>query len=591
MIRSLCRYTRVAPHGAVRVRACSGSTASRDCIAVLTSSPAHGAASYRCNGASFAARLRQSSVSSALVNSVRSLSYVTNASNFETEVLQSQQAICLVYYINNTKCSAYLKSAEKLVDAINAETSGLDAAEGTVTPASASPVEAAEAGLTIETKDGAVSGQHADDAAPHSPASSPPSPASVASPKRLWLKLCTINADENRNLASAFSVERAKLPITYFVMQGTMVDKAVGHIAEGRLQGILEKFLEHYQKEMNVDLLARRSKDGASGAFGSPLPTAATADLLCGTSTGYLQNKMMNALVGADMIQLPEEAQQLDGIRRSLQEAKKKAHVELQELHKQLGMDTRRLTDAEMHAHYFSSPQFHALGVLSGLEALFLARSHATLGDVARTSVEWARRAVQKDFEPIQSDRVLRRVMVLVDVNLLRGELRTAATLAAQDANRLASTLASMDTDGLKNEQYHMALRDMQSFTEGQRQYCQEMLSIVDEHVDSRTLDGSEFPSAVMDQLFEMLKANLKLCRVKLPTSAATTALQQGQGAADKVMEDLLDGKTLDTTPKQVLTSQARVPQIRTVITSLVQLYSTDPKAQAARSRLSSLMY
>lgn len=410
-----------------------------------------------------------------------------------------------------------------------------------------------------------------------------------------WLKLCTINADENRNLASAFSVERAKLPITYFVMQGTIVDKVVGHIAEGRLQSILVKFLEHYQKELNVDLLARHSKGDATTKLGassaSPLPSAATADLLSGTSTTFLQDKMMNALVGADMIQLPEEAEKLDGIRKTLQEAKKKAHAELLELHKQLGMDIRRLTDAELHAHYFNSPQFHALAVISALEALYLARSYATLGDVARTNAEWARRAVHKDFEPVQGDPALRRVMALVDVNLVRGELRTAATLAAQDANRLRSTLASMDADDLSSEQHRTALREMETFIAGQSQYCLDMLRIMDEHVDSRTLEGSEFPSAVMDQLFEMLKANLKLSRTRLPTSEQKQQNSKTDEVEDKVMASLLDGKALDTTAKRVFTAQARVPQIRTVITSLVQLYPTDPKAQAARSRLSSLMY
>ncbi|KPA86896.1 putative mitochondrial hypothetical protein [Leptomonas pyrrhocoris] len=590
MIRSLCRYSCVLPHRVASVSsACGGSTVSRGrLLAVPSARWPQGAAAYRCSGISLAGHNDQPVALSALTSSTRRLSYVVNSSNFETEVIQSQQAICLVYYINSSNCAAYLKSAEKLVDAVNAETAGLEVADATVSAASAT--EAAEAGLTIETESGvAVTGPNSSDP------TSPPAPLA----KMQWLKLCTINADENRNLASAFSVERAKLPVTYFVMQGTIIDKVVGHVAAGRLESILVKFLEHYQKEMNVDLLARHSKAGTGGkpdASTSPLPSAATADLLRGTSTTYLQDKMMNALVGTDMIQLPEQAEQLDGIRRTLQEAKKKAHAELQELYKQLGMDIRRLTDAEMHAHYFNSSQFRALGVIAGLEALYLARSYATLGDVARANVDWARRAVQKDFAPIQGDPTLRRVMALVEVNLVRGELRTAATLAAQDANRLRSSLAAMDTDDVMNAQHHSALREMEMFIAGQSQYCLDMLRIMDEHVDSRTLDSSDFPSAVMDQLFEMLKTNLKLSRTKLPVSSAAAASakqqQQGQGAEDKVvMTDLLEGKELDTTAKRVFTAQARVPQIRALITSLVQLYPTDPAAQAARSRLSSLLY
>lgn len=594
MLRSLCR----SAHVALRVIAAgqhhvntTGSSSSNESSSSITSSASHVHAVRRCLYSSSLLHHRPLTTTSPLVTPTRHLSRVTNASNFETEVIQSQQAICLIYYISNSNCAAYLKSAEKLVDAINAETSGLDVPAAI----SASPADAAAAaGVIVDGVD-----RDASTASPHdtsSPSSSQANPS--ATPRKMqWLKLCIVNADENRNLASAFSVERAKLPITYFVMQGTIVDKVVGHIAESRLQSILIKFLEHYQKEMNVDLLARHNKASTGGASdsSSPLPSAATADLLSGTSTTFLQDKMMNALVGADMIQLPEEAEQLDGIRKTLQEAKKKAHAELQELHKQLGMDIRRLSDAELHAHYFNSTQFRALGVISGLEALYLARSYATLGDVARTNVDWARRAVQTDFAQIQGDPALRRVMALVDVNLVRGELRTAATLAAQDANRLQSTLASMDADDLQSAQHRTALREMQSFIEGQSQYCLDLLRIIDEHVDSRTLDSSEFPSAVMDQLFEMLKANQKLGRTRLPPSTTTQQQQQQQPsrkeAEDKVLVDLLEGKALDTTAKRVFTAQARVPQLRTVITSLVQLYPTDPKAQAARSRLSSFMH
>lgn len=503
----------------------------------------------------------------------------------------------MVYYISNSNCSAYLKSAEKLVDAINAETTGLDAPAAT--PAAPST------GLTVDV-DAGPDAQHNSTASLSASAlpssSSHADPQQRASPQKVqWLKLCTINADENRNLASAFSVERAKLPITYFVMQGTIVDKVVGHVAEGRLQSILVKFLEHYQKEMNVDLLARHGKAGADGkgdGASSPLPSAATADLLSGTSTTFLQDKMMNALVGADMIQLPEEAEQLDGIRRTLQEAKKKAHTELLELHKQLGMDIRRLTDAEMHAHYFNSSQFRALGVLSALEALYLARCYATLGDVPRTNVDWARQAVQSDFGAIQGDPALRRVMALVDVNVVRGELRMAATLAAQDANRLRGTLSAMDAGDLQRTAHRTALLEMERVIAGQSQYCLEMLRIIDEHVDSRTLDSNVFPSAVVDRLFELLKENQKMGRTRLPTSssaaaaaAAAGASEQRQDGEEKALVEVLDGKVLDTTAKKVLTAQARVPQICTMVTSLVQLYASDPKAQAARSRLSSLMY
>jgi thioredoxin-like negative regulator of GroEL len=586
MIRSLYHYTRAAPPGLAGGRACHGAALAGSTATSLTSS-ARRATPRRCwTSSSLHYSFASVVTPPVLWNTARHLSCVTNAANFETEVIQSQQAICLVYYISNSNCSAYLKSAEKLVDAINAETAGIDVPDTSLTPPSEADDVAEAAGFAVETKEANADPTQRNATSTKSQQATSAAQKGTKLNKLQWLKLCTINADENRNLASAFSVERAKLPTTYFVMQGTIVDKVVGHVAEGRLQSILVKFLEHYQKEMNVDLLARHGKGKGGGSSASPLPSAATADLLSGTATTFLQDKIMNTLVGADMIQLPEEAEQLDGIRKTLQEAKKKAHAELQELHKQLGMDIRRLTDAEMHAHYFNSSQFRALGVISGLEALYLARAYATLGDVARTNVEWARHAVLKDFEPIQGDPTLRRVMALVDANLVKGELRTAATLATQDANRLRSTLASMDADDLTTEQHRSALREMETFIAGQSQYCLDMLRIIDAHIDSRTLDGSEFPSAVMDELFTALKANQKLSRTRLPTASIPSAQRD-----DTLMVDLLEGKALDTTAKRVFTAQVRVPQIRTIITCLVQLYPSDPKAQAARSRLSSLMY
>ncbi|KAG5476160.1 hypothetical protein LSCM4_05119 [Leishmania orientalis] len=527
-----------------------------------------------------------------LCNATRCLSHVTNAANFETEVLQSQQAICLIYYIANSNCAAYLAVAEKLVDSMNAQTTGLDASASTSSRGS-DPAKVASPGLAVVVNATQVP-EAADGSASSLTSSSAPTPVRTEKPKKMeWLKLCTINADENRNLASAFSVQRAKLPITYFVMQGTIVDKVVGHVAEARLSSILIRFLAHYQKEMNIDLLARqKTSSGTSSASASPLPSAATADLLSGTSTTFLQDKIMNALVGADMIQLPEEAEKLDGLRRTLQEAKKKAHSELQELHKQLGMDRRRLTDSEMQAHYFNAPQFHALGVLCALEALYLARSHATLGDVARANVDWARRAVQKDFEAIQSDPALRRVLALVDANLVRGELRTAVMLAAQDANRLGSILAAMDTDDASSVQRRDALREMEALIAGQRQYCLDMLRIIDANIDTRTPDDIDFPSAVVDQLFELLKSNLKLSRTRLSQSSCAAGSHAPDASSDEVrMKDLADGKAVDSAAKRVMTAQARVPQVRTLIMCLLQLYSTDPKSQEARSRLASLMY
>ncbi|KAG5476437.1 hypothetical protein LSCM1_04142 [Leishmania martiniquensis] len=527
-----------------------------------------------------------------LSNAIRYVSHVTNAANFEAEVLQSQQAICLIYYISNSNCSAYVAVAEKLVDAMNAQTAGLEASASTST-SGGGPAKAVSPARTAEVKSPPVS-EAVNGGAPSLASSLVSAAALTEMPKKMeWLKLCTINADENRNLASAFSVQRAKLPITYFVLQGTIVDRVVGHISEARLSAILIRFLEHYQKEMNVDLLARQNTlSEARGTSVNPLPSAATADLLSGTSTTFLQDKIMNALVGADMIRLPEEAEKLDGLRRTLQEAKKKAHSELQELHKQLGMDRRRLTDCEMQTRYFDAPQFHALGVLCALEALYLARSHATLGDVARINVDWARHAVQRDFEAIQGDPALRRVLALVDANLVRAELRTAALLAAQDAKRLGCILIEANTDDARSVQRRDALKEMEALIADERQYCEDMLSIIDAHIDIRAPNSSAFPSVVADQLLELLRSNLKLSRARVSQSAgAGESLVPDPGSTEMMLKDTMDGKALDMTAKRAQIAQTRVLQARTLTTCLLQLYATDPRSHDARSRLASLMY
>ncbi|PWU99847.1 hypothetical protein C4B63_8g198 [Trypanosoma cruzi] len=188
------------------------------------------------------------------------VAYKTDASSFESEVIQSQQAICLVYYRpDSSSCNAYLTHAERLVSRLNREISDTDKKDG-----------------CDGEKEKSVPAQKA------------------------WLKLCTINADENRNLASAFSVERAKLPVTYFIMQGTIIDKVTGHVVESRLEGILRKFLEHYKQQMNVELMG-----GGSPEHQHPLPAAATADLLHGASLNIYRTELwMHLLVQSAFVSL-----------------------------------------------------------------------------------------------------------------------------------------------------------------------------------------------------------------------------------------------------------------------------------------------
>eukprot|EP00796_Vickermania_ingenoplastis_P010475 gene10475-7280_t len=442
--------------------------------------------------------------------------HVVTAANFEQEVLQSQQAICLVYHVANSNCQEYLRNADKLVEQLN---------DSTVVNAGA---------------DGKEEKRH------------------------MWLKLCSCNADQNRNLASAFAVERAKLPITYFVMQGTIIDKVAGHVKEGRLESILHKFLEHYQKEMNVDLLVTRSKESASsGGSMSPLPAASRTDLRSGASTGYIIQSLTSSLSGSEMIRLPEESEMLDGIRKSIQEAKRKAHGELSELRRELGMDVRTLSGTELSSRYHQATQFTAMASISGLEALYLARCYAAIGDIARRNVVWARKALQDDFEPALGREIMRKLVALTDVNLVKGDLRVGAC----GAQRL------LEREEANGGALHQHLT-------GYLHFNGHLFRQINERIDTRTHEVC-FPSDFAEQLFIWLKdsrRNLPRGRSASPETAA--------GAVEHWATPPEDAATMI----QSINAE-KFWQCKTVLTSLLHLHPSDSKAHDARARLASLIH
>eukprot|EP00760_Papus_ankaliazontas_P018760 PhM_4_TR17630/c0_g1_i1/m.63373 len=64
--------------------------------------------------------------------------------------------------------------------------------------------------------------------------------------KNRWIRYCTIDADQQPALASAFAVQRQKTPVSFFVMGGTIIDRLTGNTEEPRLRGCLDKFYAHY---------------------------------------------------------------------------------------------------------------------------------------------------------------------------------------------------------------------------------------------------------------------------------------------------------------------------------------------------------
>lgn len=399
-----------------------------------------------------------------------------DAKTFEPEVLQAQQAVCVVFHIpQNSACQQFLSTCDALSEQLNVE-----------------------AGSN-------------------------------------WLKVVAIDGDKNRNLASALSVERAKLPTSFFVMHATIVDKVIGNISDSRLETILRKFSEHYHTQLGIDL-----RGGA--ATENPMSAAATADLTSGASTTFLQTKIYASLVGADMIQLPQEAPQLEGIKKLLQQTKQKSFDELQHLHHSIGMDVKRLSDEEMEEKYFKNEVFKNAAMLSALEALFLARAFGFLGQVEQKRVLHALSALKREFPQALSDAKIKRVVSLVEVNIIRGKLR-------EKLPKLHSHLASFSTPSEQESESCKQLQEDLAFAEQAARWL--------EFVDSRKIfadGGSDFPKELVDEMFSTFKANV-------------VRAKKSEHAADR---------STDT---------------RILLQAVIQMFPKDPQSSAARSRLSTMMF
>lgn len=544
---------------------------------------------YSLASASISSRRIQSfSLLSGLTTPLRLISFKVDSANFENEVLQSQQAICLVYHIDNSNCHSYLRHAEHLIDELNSNT--------TLRPNKPEKKEEEESASSNSQKKEMQ--QHAS------------------------LKFCTVNADENRNLASAFSVERAKLPITFFIMQGTIIDKVTGHIKENRLHHILLRFIEHYQKEMNVDLLVARGKESAvSGGMSSPLPAASTTDLCSGTTTPHMIQHLVSSLSGADRIHLPEEADKLDGLRKTIQETKRKAYGELVELRREIGLDVRNLSETEKETKYYRSASYNAMATISTLEALFLARSYATIGDIARKNIIWARRELTSSFEYVLTrTSLLRQLMALVDVNLVKGDLRISTSVAMRLLNRLPieKNLDEKLQEGKKSEDESLLLH---TFLSDYITYARRLSEKIDEFIDTRDFEVG-FPSVFAEDMFTALKKSKKLLTSTGSSggkylSSASSSIEDEPWSTDTLKVLSATASSVDETKnlpsggncpssssisppltdildKSSFVAKITMDQLRhakVVLSCLVQLHIKDPKGQAARSRLASLVY
>lgn len=410
------------------------------------------------------------------------------AASFDSEVLQSQLAILLVFHIQNPACMTYLDACGRLVGERNAEAN------------------------------------------------------------TTWLKLSTCNADRNPNLAAAFSVERAKLPITLFVFAGTIVDKVSGYMAEDRLSSILQKFKGYYEEQTNVVL-------GGPGSDAA-LAAAKQATLSGTATTEALQAQLWRALVGRDQIEFlppmptttstttgicddPRRAE-VERVERLLGIAIAQSDREVAVLRTKLGADQRRLSEEELSKGLYSTPAFVSNAVLAGLRVLFVARANAAAGNANAAAVRAALDGFAANFPPAAANAPeVRRVVALAELNLLRVAFThtNAGTSKADDMAR-----ESEPTTAVSNTDLHEAFG--------------RWMSELDSPSSKASGEANRFPQSLFEEALAKLKATqLEARRSKDPNTAA------------------------------------RLNATKTFLVRGIQLFPDGAEVRAIRSRLASLLY
>ena len=439
----------------------------------------------------------------------RTMLQKVDASTFETEVLQSRQAVCVVYYIpGKGECETHLDMVKRLTTELN------------------------------------------------------------QSSNSTWLKSVCIDGDKNVNLASAFSVERNKLPTTFFAMDASIVDKVVGPVPEERLRSILTKFKDYYQTQTGTDLALPNTDTNAARPGGSGRGDGMLAAE--GVSTQVLVNKVADSLIGPDCIMLPKETEHLGALKTSLQRCKKQAFTELGDLHKKLGMDRRRLSEKELETNWFGSSQYRCAAMASSLEAVFLGKIYAYIGQLAEKNVTEAWTATTNDFRNVMSDNHIKRLLSVVEINVARGRSRErlGGVLPEFTLNAGMGVRSEQDKDSsllTQPKKDSMALTPLPEEDTQGREFYENVLRWCD-LIDSRIVPVS-FPAEV-----EVMFAELKMYR---PLAQKEKGTMGGGGGDGEIKGEM----------------QLRVSILKNCIIGCVQLFPEDPSALSARSRLTSMMY
>jgi hypothetical protein len=362
-----------------------------------------------------------------------------------------------------------------------------------------------------------------------------------------WLKVCQIDGDTNRNLASAFSVQRSKLPATFFIFCGTIVDRVSGTLTRDRIDSIFSKFLDYYAENTGVDF--SKLDDGASNVMCAPTKRV----LSDAVSALYRVDRLVASLVGPDRIRLPEEAEKIDGLKKEVQDAKKAAFDDLYRLHQKHGLDVRKLSDEELDVLLFGTETFYAAAAVSGLEALLLARCYAldaSKSNVLRQAVLDAKVSVERDYlkRQLKGD-VVRQAVALTSICVVRGDAQRQLSASVSEMTSEETAAAQQAVQQLTESSAPPLGRDpISTFV------FHSVLVKVSEDLDHRLATSPPFPAAAAEMLVGVLK--------KLLPNARRT-----ESDAEKFA------------------------MIKALLLALLQLYPRDAASVALRSRLSSILY
>jgi hypothetical protein len=487
------------------VRACAANT--------RTLLPAVGARSLR--GMSVRSPQLSSSLLSggAVLGQYRFAATVATAGTFDTEVLQSMSALCVVFHTHSRACKAHIAELEATADRVNAASN------------------------------------------------------------YTWLKVVTVDSDRNSNLASAFSVERRKVPMTFFVCSGTIIDKVSGKdLPSERLQKIITRFRDYFQKTRGVEL---EDHGAFSGAKSEKLTEGATTD--------SLETRILEQLVGATQA----DARTAEG-RAALQtdvlplltKARAQALKELEEVRTTVGVDVKRLDELQLTKLYYSSTQYVAAAHLAALEALLAARiatgvQHAiehgentppawpTTIDAAVRRAEAQLDELKQKFPRATAHPTIRRIAATVDLAVSR-------IYASQQRDALAPAVTALAAAPTPES----AVPPVKAVYDAARH-----IIVAVDAVDTRAPQPG-LPTDRVELLLNDVKALMGAVRTvrKAAEEAAAATVPNAGGAATG---DGIDQPAL----------QAAIKLTKRALVAALAMYSDDPHADKLRARATSLLY